>query len=125
MKKLLYSKDHTWVRLDGERAVVGISDFAQDELGEIVYVELPEPGSTVKRGDIICTIDSLKSTSEIYSPVSGTIEMVNDRLKIDKQASIINKDPTGEGWLLGIILQNPEEMEDLLTEADYKAFLNS
>ena len=95
MADYLYSKDHEWVLREGTRAKVGISEFAQSELGEIAFVELPEVGKRVSRGEAVCSIDSLKSTSEIYAPVSGTIVQVNETLADEKACSIINSDPLG------------------------------
>lgn len=120
---LLYSKDHTWVRADGNRVTVGVSDFAQQELGEIAYVELPETGTHVQRGDVTCTVDSLKSSSEIYAPVSGTVAEVNSVLASEEGCSLINKDPLGNGWLFVLEMGHPAELQDMLTEKDYESYI--
>ena len=125
MADYLYSKDHEWVLREGTRAKVGISDFAQSELGEIAFVELPEVGKRVSRGEAVCSIDSLKSTSEIYAPVSGTIVQVNETLADEKACSIINSDPLGRGWLFVVEMNEPGEMEELLSPEQYDSYLES
>ncbi len=118
-----YSKDHTWVLADGSRARVGISDFAQSELGDIAYVELPQPGRRVARGEVACTVDSLKSSSEIYAPVSGTIVECNTLLSSEENCPLVNSDPLGEGWLFVIEMSAPGEMAELLPEEEYARFV--
>jgi glycine cleavage system H protein len=118
-----YTKDHTWVVVDGQRARVGISDFAQKELGDIAYVELPAPGAALQRGEVACTVDSLKSSSEIYAPVSGTVEAVNAALTSEEKCGLINTDPLGEGWLFILVMSNPRETELLLSEKDYELYI--
>jgi glycine cleavage system H protein len=117
-----YSKDHTWIAVDGTRARVGISDFAQGELGDIAYVELPAPGRQVQRGEVACTVDSLKSSSEIYAPVSGSIVEVNPALSTEESYLIINRDPLGEGWLFSMEIADPAELDLLLSEDEYAAY---
>src|SRR5271157_5541082 len=117
----LYTKDHAWVEAQGPRARVGISDFAQSELGEIAYVELPAAGTRVTRGDVVCTVDSLKSSSEIYAPVSGVVVDANSLLRTDENCALVNRDPLGEGWLVVIEMQDPEELKLLLAEKEYAA----
>jgi glycine cleavage system H protein len=119
----LYTKDHTWVVVEGQSARVGISDFAQKELGDIAYVELPRRGAALQRGEVACTVDSLKSSSEIYAPVSGTVEAVNDSLSSEEKCGLINSDPLGEGWLFVLTMSNPKEMELLLSEKDYELYI--
>ena len=118
----LYTKDHTWVETAGSRARVGISDFAQSELGEIAYVELPKPGASVQRGEVVCTVDSLKSSSEIYAPVSGVVADVNAVLGTEENCTIVNRDPLGEGWLFVIEMKDPEELGLLMTEEEYASY---
>lgn len=118
----LYTRDHTWVEASGRRARIGISDFAQSELGEIAYVELPTRGTPVNKGDVVCTVDSLKSSSEIYAPVSGIVADVNAALTDEANCTIVNRDPLGEGWLLVIEMRDPAELDPLLTEEAYAAF---
>ena len=118
----LYTKDHTWVEAEGLRARVGISDFAQSELGDIAYVELPSPGAQVQRGEVVCTVDSLKSSSEIYAPVSGVVAGVNTLLATEQNCTLVNRDPLGEGWLVVIEMQDTEELKLLLAEEEYAAY---
>ncbi len=116
--ELYYTESHEWVRVEGERATVGISDFAQRELQDIVYVELPEVGKRVKKGDVLCSIDSVKSSAEVYAPLSGEIVEVNEAL--NDQPELINKDPYGEGWLVVIKIEDPGEISSLLPASKYK-----
>ena len=118
-----YSKDHEWVRLDGGSVQIGITDFAQQELGDIVYVELPEAGTEVKAGDTLGTIESVKAVSEIYAPVSGTVRSVNESL--DEAPESINKDPHGDGWYCSIELADESELEQLLDAAGYEKLIAS
>jgi glycine cleavage system H protein len=118
----LYTKDHTWVVAAGTLARVGISDFAQAELGEIAYVELPRPGARVTRGEVVCTVDSLKSSSEIYAPVSGVVTEVNGALASEENCTLVNRDPLGEGWLVVIEMKDPGELDLLLSEEAYASY---
>jgi glycine cleavage system H protein len=125
MAEYLYSKDHEWVLQEDNLATVGISEFAQEELGEIAFVELPELGTVVKQGEAVCSIDSLKSTSEIYAPVSGTVVRINDSLSDEKSCAVINTDPLGRGWLFVLKISNAAELEGLLTREAYNRYLES
>ncbi|MCK5007841.1 MAG: glycine cleavage system protein GcvH [Spirochaetales bacterium] len=125
MDNYLYSKDHEWVLQQDGRAKVGISEIAQSELGDISFVELPEVGRQVSRGEAVCSIDSLKSTSEIYAPVSGTILEVNEGLADEQACTIINSDPLGQGWLFVLEMSDPKEIEELLTRSEYEHYLES
>jgi glycine cleavage system H protein len=118
----MYTKDHTWIVADGTLARIGISDFAQAELGDIAYVELPQPGRRLERGEVACTVDSLKSSSEIYSPLSGTVAEVNAVLASEEHCGAVNRDPYGEGWLFAIEMADPAELAFLLSETDYAAY---
>jgi glycine cleavage system H protein len=120
----LYSKDHTWVLVEGTRARIGISDFAQKELGDIAFVELPAVGARVQRGEVACTVDSLKSSSEIYTPLSGSIAEINAVLVSEKACRLVNDDPLGEGWLYGIEMSDPRELELLISQESYDAYVN-
>ncbi len=120
---LLYTKDHSWAAAEGNKARIGISDFAQAELGDIAYVELPEVGRRVTRGDVVCTVDSLKSSSEIYSPVSGTVVEVNGLLSSEQNCALVNRDPLGTGWLLILEMSDPAELDLLLPEEQYAAYV--
>ncbi len=123
MAEYLYTKDHEWALREGNRVRVGISDFAQSELGDIAYVELPEIGTMVKMGDAVCSIDSLKSSSEIYAPVSGKIVEVNEKLRNEENCEIINSDPLGEGWIFVIEMSDPSELDELMSEDEYKKMI--
>ncbi len=123
MGKFRYTKDHEWALQENNRVRIGISEFAQSELGDIAFVELPPIGKVVKRGDPVCSIDSLKSSSEIYAPVSGKIVQVNTILENEENCCIINSDPLDEGWIFVIEMTCPEEMKQLLSEKEYEQFI--
>ena len=118
-----YTKDHVWVLAEGTRARIGISDFAQKELGDVAYVALPRAGQALKRGEAACTVDSLKSSSEIYAPLSGTVVESNSALQRGDGARAINADPLGEGWLFALELADPSELELLLSETEYARYI--
>ncbi len=118
---LRFHKEHEWVRLDGKRATVGISDFAQDALGDIVFLDLPKVGVTVKVGQQIGEVESTKTTSTIYTPVSGTVTQINTDLK--DHPEVVNSDPYGRGWIAIIELADQGEVDQLMTAAQYEAFL--
>jgi glycine cleavage system H protein len=118
---LRYTEEHEWVRVDGTGARVGITDFAQDALGDVVYVDLPTVGATVAAMASCCEVESTKSVSEIFSPVSGTIAEVNGDLTDAPQ--MINEDPYGKGWIFLVELGDPAEVESLMDAAAYQAFL--
>lgn len=117
-----YSKDHVWIRKEGNAARIGLTDFAQGELGEIVFVEVPEKGRHVAKGDPICSIDALKSTSDVYAPVAGRVLEANEKLAEDN-AKIINSDPLGDGWLCLMSVDDETELEELMTEEQYREFV--
>lgn len=123
LEELKYSKTHEWVRVEGNVAVIGITDFAQGELSDIVMVELPEVGREVKAEDSIGVIEAVKAVADLYSPLSGKILEVNSNLGAAPET--INKDPYGEGWILKLELSDPSEAEKLLDAAAYKEFLAS
>lgn len=123
MSTRLYSRDHLWALREGKCIRVGISDFAQEELGEIAYVELPSIGKEVSAGQAVCSIDSLKSSSEIYSPATGTIIEVNNILRHEEQCTIINEDPLGKGWLFVLELKTIDELHGLLSLEEYQRFI--
>lgn len=118
---LRFHKEHEWVRLDGKRATVGISDFAQDALGDIVFLDLPKVGASVKVGQQIGEVESTKTTSTIYTPVSGTVSRINTDLK--DHPEVVNSDPYGKGWIAVIELADPGEVDQLMTDSQYKTFL--
>jgi glycine cleavage system H protein len=115
---LKYAKSHEWVRVAGTEATVGITDHAQHELTDVVFVELPEPGRPVKAGDACAVVESVKTASDIYSPITGNIIAVN-RAVVDDPA-LVNSEPYGDGWLLKIQLSRPEELDGLLTAEQYR-----
>ena len=115
---LRYTADHEWVRSTGEGTVrVGITDYAQNSLGDIVFVQMPEPGTTITPGDSIGEVESTKSVSDIFAPVTGAVISRNDAL--DAQPELVNSDPYGDGWMIEIELSDPAELDDLLTAAGY------
>jgi len=118
-----YTKDHVWVSVQGTRARVGISDFAQKELGDVAYVSLPRPGQVLRRGEVACAVDSLKSSSEIYTPLTGTVVEPHAALETGEAARLINADPLGEGWLFALEISDPSELELLLSEAEYFRYI--
>jgi glycine cleavage system H protein len=120
---LRYHKEHEWVRLDGRRATIGISDFAQDALGDIVFLDLPKVGVSVKVGQQLGEVESTKTTSTIYTPVSGTVSQINTGLNDHPEA--VNSDPYGKGWIAVIELADPGEVDQLMTAAQYEVFIAS
>jgi glycine cleavage system H protein len=118
---LRYTQEHEWVRVDGTTARVGITDYAQDALGDVVYVDLPQVGATVAAMASCCEVESTKSVSEIFSPVSGTLSEVNSDLSDTPQ--MINEDPYGKGWIFAVEMSDPAEVEGLMDAAAYQAFL--
>jgi glycine cleavage system H protein len=120
---LRYHKEHEWVRLNGTQATVGISHFAQDALGDIVFLDPPKAGSVVKAGQQIGEVESTKTTSTLYTPVSGTIAKINTDLK--DHPEVLNSDPYGQGWIAVIELANPAEVDQLMTAEQYERFLAS
>lgn len=120
---LRYHKEHEWIRVQGKQATLGISQFAQDALGDIVYIEMPAVGTTVTVGQEIGEIESTKTTSMLYTPVSGTIVTINTELK--DHPEVVNQDPYGKGWLAVIELSDPSQANALMTAAQYEAFLAS
>ena len=115
---LKYTKEHEWIKLDGDTATVGITDFAQGELGDIVFVELPRVGTAVTQMKPFGTIEAVKAVSELFSPITGLVTAVNSVLESD--ATVINKDPYGVGWLIKIKVKNQRELDSLLTAEKYK-----
>jgi glycine cleavage system H protein len=115
--ELKYTIDHEWVRLEGDIAYVGITDFAQGELGDIVFVDITSLGDEVAAGDVFGTVEAVKTVSDLYMPVSGTILEVNDEL--DGSPELVNQDPYGKGWMIKIQVNNPDDVNGLLSAGDY------
>ncbi|MBI3804308.1 MAG: glycine cleavage system protein GcvH [Nitrospirae bacterium] len=120
-ENLRYHKEHEWVRPEGKKATIGISDFAQEALGDIVYLEIPKLGTEVRYGNEITEIESTKTTSPLYAPVGGKIVAVNEKLK--EKPELINQDPYGEGWVVMVEMTDPKEVEKLMTAKEYDALL--
>ena len=118
-----YTKDHEYIRVEGDTGIVGITDYAQNQLGDVVYVELPEVGKAVSKGGEAAVVESVKAASEIYAPVSGEVVEVNGAL--EGAPGTVNEDPAGKGWFLKIRLENPSELQDLLTEEEYQDFVKT
>ncbi|MGH7045684.1 MAG: glycine cleavage system protein GcvH [Stellaceae bacterium] len=121
MSELGFTKDHEWVRLDGDLAVIGITDYAQSQLGDVVYVELPEIGRRVTQGEEAAVVESVKAASEVYAPISGEIAEINTALGTDP--SKVNTDPMGEGWFIKLRVADPKELDGLMAETDYQHFV--
>lgn len=118
---LRYTEDHEWVRLEGDRAVVGITHHAQGQLGDIVFVELPPVGKRVRRGEKVAAVESVKAVGEVNAPLSGEVVAVNSA--VEGSPDLVNKDPYGQGWLFALRVAAPEEVDGLLDAAGYEAFL--
>jgi glycine cleavage system H protein len=116
-----YHREHAWVRVEGKNATIGITDFAQQQLGDIVYVDLPEAGTDMDADSELCEIESTKATSPVISPISGSIHEVNDDLADSPE--IINEDPYGNGWIAVIAMSDPSEVNDLMSRDEYEKFL--
>jgi glycine cleavage system H protein len=118
---LHYTKQHEWVRLSGDLSVIGITDYAQQELGDIVYVDLPRVGTKVEQGKVMGSVESVKAVSDIYAPVSGEVLQINDTLATAPEK--LNESPHGDGWLVKVRLSAPEEIQGLLAAADYEKYV--
>ena len=121
MSALRFTKEHEWVLLEGDLAIVGITDYAQSQLGDVVYVELPEIGRRVEQGKEAAVVESVKAASEVYAPVSGEVTDVNEMLTADPAK--VNADPMGEGWFLKLRIDNPAELDRLMDEEAYERFV--
>ena len=119
---LLYTNNHEWIKIKENQAIIGITDFAQSELGDIVFIEFPDEGNTFQKGDTIGTIEAVKTVADLYAPVSGKILELN--LELDDNIELINSDPIGKGWLIKMELFNPDEISDLLSAEDYRNLIS-
>ena len=116
-----FTQDHEWIEVDGDVGTVGISDYAQGQLGDVVFVDVPEEGKTLAKGDDVAVVESVKAASDVYSPVSGTVLEANGALADD--SSLVNSDAEGEGWFFRITLSDAGELEELMDEDAYAAFV--
>ena len=116
-----YTTDHEWIKIDGDVALVGITDFAQSELGDVTYVEVPQVGRTIEQGETFGVVESVKAVSDIYSPVTGEVAEVNESLTTAPEK--LNEDPHGSAWLVKIKLANAGELDGLMSRADYEAYI--
>ena len=117
---LLYSKDHEWVEVNGDIATIGITDHAQAELSDVVFVDLPTVGDSISAGDAVTVVESVKAASDVYTPISGEILEVNEELSNDP--ALINSDPYAAGWIYKVRIELPSELDDLMNAADYESF---
>ncbi len=121
LEKLLFTKEHEWVHLEGDSAMVGITDYAQHELGDVVYVELPAPGKELKKGDPSANIESVKAVSDVFAPLSGTISAVNPKLAANPE--LVNQEPYGDGFLFTMKITLADEVKELLDHKKYEEYL--
>jgi glycine cleavage system H protein len=117
-----YTEDHEWIEVDGDAATVGITDYAQSQLGDIVFAEVPATGATLKKGGDAAVVESVKAASDVYAPVSGTVTEGNDALEGDP--ALVNSDPEGEGWFFKLTLSDTSELDSLMDADAYKAFVD-
>ncbi|TXK46046.1 glycine cleavage system protein GcvH [Pontibacter qinzhouensis] len=120
-ENLKYSKDHEWIRVEGDVAYVGITDFAQSELGDIVYVDVDTVDKQIAQNDVFGTVEAVKTVSDLFSPVSGTVLELNE--KLDASPELVNSDPYGDGWIVKIAIEDASELESLLSAADYSELI--
>jgi len=118
-----YTEDHEWVQMDGDMATVGITNHAQESLGDIVFIDLPSVGKVVKAKDELCVIESVKAASDIYSPIDGEVSEVNE--KLSDEAALVNQDAENEGWIFKIKVSNTDQFQDLMSLEQYLAFLEN
>jgi glycine cleavage system H protein len=118
-----YDEEHEWIRVEGEEGVIGISDYAQDALSDIVYVELPEVGDVFDKGDVLAVVESVKAASDVFMPVTGEILEINDQL--EDSPELVNEDPYGEAWLVRVTIADPTELDHLLDAEAYKSFVET
>ena len=120
-ENLLYTEDHEWIRVEGDIAYIGITDFAQKELGDIVYVEIETEGETLDKGEVFGTVEAVKTVSDLFLPLSGEITEFNTVLEDEPEK--VNSDPYGEGWMIKVKISDTSEIEGLMSDADYKALI--
>lgn len=120
---LKFTDDHEWLRIEGDVAVVGITNFAQSQLGDLVFVELPKVGAPIKKGDAVAVVESVKVASEVYAPVDGEIVEVNE--DVVREPQTVNSDPMGKGWFFKVKISTPSQLEGMKSEAEYEALVDS
>jgi glycine cleavage system H protein len=121
MTETRYSKEHEWVRIEGTTATVGITAYAAEQLGDVVYIDLPVVGRTVEKGAEAAVVESVKAASEVYAPISGEVIEVNSAL--EAEPATVNAEPTGAGWFMKLKIRNPGELKELMSEADYQTYV--
>ncbi|RMF11737.1 MAG: glycine cleavage system protein GcvH [Alphaproteobacteria bacterium] len=121
MSDIRFTEDHEWIRIEGDEGVIGITDYAQGQLGDVVFVELPEIGAEFAKGDEAAVVESVKAASEVYSPVSGTVTAVNGTL--EDEPARVNSSPMGEGWFFRLKISEPSELDALMDEAAYRDYV--
>ena len=121
--ELKYTKDHEWIRVEGDEAVIGITDFAQRELGDIVFVDINTEGEEVAANDVFGTIEAVKTVSDLFMPATATVLAINEA--IDASPELVNSDPYGEGWIIRVKLTNPADVDGLLSAEEYKSEINA
>ncbi len=119
--ELKYTKEHEWIKIEGDLAVIGITDYAQDSLGDVVYLELPEEGDSITRDEGFGVVESVKAVSDLYAPLSGAVSEINDSLV--ESPEIINDDPYGEAWMLKVDVENTSELDELLSAEEYEQYI--
>lgn len=118
-KELKYTSDHEWIRLDGDVATIGITDFAQSELGDVVYVEIETEGDTLEKGEVFGTVEAVKTVSDLFMPLKGEVIAINEN--IESAPESVNDDPYGEGWMIKVRVEDPSQVEEMLSAEEYKA----
>ena len=118
---LKYTKDHEWIKVDGDTATIGVTDFAQGELGDVVFVEVETVGETIEKEEVFGTIEAVKTVSDLYMPVGGEVLELNEKVEDDPE--MVNKDPYGEGWIIKVKISDPSELDDLLSADAYKEMI--
>lgn len=116
-----YTREHEWIRVEGDTATIGVTFYAQEQLGDVVFVELPDAGTSADQGSEVAVVESVKAASDIYAPVTGTIIKSNGELS--ERPELVNEDPENDGWFFKMLLSDPTELDDLLDEAHYQAFV--
>lgn len=123
LENLKYTKDHEWVRIEGDEAYIGITDFAQHELGDIVFVDIPSEGSELDQEEVFGSIEAVKTVSDLFMPIGGEVIEFNE--KIDADPALINSDPYGDGWIIKVKIANPAQADELLSAAQYKELIGA